>query len=140
MKKEVLSLEASLKELKKFLGIWKDDETFDDDKMQKDYPDILKALQVGLLIFEGDKMVPKYILAEAVTSESGAVVLSEVSFKTRVKPSTQADLADGLKLETQTLKYALRLMAFIIGQPVAMIDNLNRKDYSVIQQVSSVFS
>ena len=140
MKTKALSHEAALEEMHKFLGIWKNDETYTDDRIEEDYPEVIKALESGRLVFESDKMKPKYVLSDPIKNDEGDTTLSELEFKTRIKPSTQADLADGLKLETQSLKYALRLIAFIIGQPMAMIDRFGKKDYKVVSQLASVFS
>lgn len=140
MSKKALSHEAALEEMHNFLSIWKDDEEYTDDKVKEDYPDALQALQEGRLVFEEESMKPKYTLKHPIEKKEGETVLAEVEFKTRIKPSTQAALADGLKLETQALRYGLKVISFIIGQPIAYIDLMHKKDYKTISEITSVFS
>lgn len=137
--KEVISKEVAIEEIRNFLNKYNRRQDFSDSKIEEDYPDALEAVQLGLLVFD-DKKVPLFTLETPIKDDDNEVVLKQVSFKTRIKPSTKANLAEGIDLRKQAVKYSLNVVAFIIDQPKPMLDKFEPFDYDVIQQVSSVFS
>ena len=137
MKDVKISEENALAELKKFIHKWVK-KPVSDDKLADDYSDILEAIMSGNLEINSE-FVPTYTLVHPIKNDSGEVSRSVVNFKTRVKPNAKADLASGLDLQKQTAKYALILIAHVIGCTTAELDKFEREDYDVIQQLSAVF-
>jgi hypothetical protein len=109
------------------------------DDLEKGYPDVLDAIMDGFLSFDKDGL-PVYKLSSPIKTDSGDVTLSEVTFKTRIKPLTLADLAKGLNPQTEVFTLQLRMTAYIIGEPLSMLDKFSAYDYDVISQVGSIFS
>jgi hypothetical protein len=107
--------------------------------LKETYPDVLEAIVDGYLSFDEDGL-PILKLKQPIKSESGNVVLSEVTFKTRIKPTALASIAKGIDLKNDALTLQLKMISYIIDQPVAMLDKFGRYDYDVINQVSTVFS
>lgn len=137
--KEVLSREVAITEVRSFLKKFNRRKTFSDDKIEEDYPDLLEAVQLGLVVFGEDKN-PTFTLETPIKNDEGEITLKEVTFRTRIKPSTKADLASGIDLRKDAAKYSLNVISYIVDQPRAMLDKFEPFDYDVIQQVSSVFS
>jgi len=137
--KELIAREVALSELRNFLNKYNRKQDFSDAKIEEDYPDALEAVELGLLIFD-EKKVPVFTLETPVKNDDGDVALALVNFKTRIKPSTKANLAEGIDLRKQAVRYSLNIVAHIIDQPKPMLDKFEPFDYDVIQQVSSVFS
>lgn len=140
-KTEVLSEEMALKEFTAFLIEWREDGNDDvtDTHIKEMYPNALAALQGGFLVFN-DKKIPTLTLQVPIKDEDDNVVLDTINFRTRIKPSTQADLAKGLDVSKETLLFALNILSYLINQPIAFIDRLSKRDYATAQQVASVFS
>jgi len=109
------------------------------DDLEKGYPDVLDAIMDGFLSFDKDGL-PVYKLSSPIKNDSGDVTLSELTFKTRIKPLTLADLAKGLNPQTEVFTLQLRMTAYIIGEPLSMLDKFSAYDYDVISQVGSIFS
>ena len=136
--KQVISEEIAVKEVHEFITKFaKKPESI--EEIKDAYPNIVDYVCNGLLIFD-DSKVPTLKLMHPIKNTDNEVSISEISFKTRVKPTVKADLADGLNLEKQAPKYALRLISFIISQPVAMLDNFSTEDYDVINELAAVFT
>lgn len=137
--KEVISREVAIEEIRSFLGKYIRRTEFTDEKIEEDYPDVLEAVQMGLITFD-DKKVPTFTLETPIKNEDGDVAVEKVTFRTRVKPTTKAALGEGIDLRKQAIKYSLNVIAYIIDQPKPMLDKFEPFDYDVIQQTSSVFS
>lgn len=138
MKSTAVSKEVALDELEKFVNHYSK-KPFPKNKLEESYPDVLDGIMDGFLSFD-DKQVPTYKLRFPVKTEDGSsVVLSEVSFKTRIKPSTKADLSKGLHPVNEVFAIQLNMLSFIIDQSIAMIDKLDVYDYDTVSQVSAVF-
>lgn len=137
LNKNVTTEENALNELELFINKWvlKPEPK---EKLKDSYPNLLEALMIGNLVID-EKMIPSYKLRTPVLNDKNEVTLSEISFKTRIKPSTQADLADGLDLNKSAAKFALRCIAYITGQATNMLDNFDKEDYNLIREVSAVF-
>ena len=137
--KEVINREVAIQEVRSFLEKFNRRKQYSDEKIEEDYPDVLEAVQLGLLVFDDNK-IPSFTLETPVHNQDGEVVLKDVTFRTRIKPSTKADLASGIDLRKDAAKYSLNIISYIVDQPRAMLDKFEPFDYDVIQQVSSVFS
>ena len=138
MKDKAISKDVALVELEQFVNCYvKKPVPF--NELEETYPDVLEAIMEGLLVFDENK-TPTYKLKHPIKGEeSGNVVLDSLTFRTRIKPSTKADLAKGLFLQTDVLNYQLRVTSYVIDQPIAMLDKLSSFDYDVATQVSTVF-
>ena len=136
--KTVISKEVALVELELFIHKFvKKPVVF--DLLEETYPDVLDAITEGYLSFD-EAGLPVLKLKDPIKSESGNIVLSELTFKTRIKPTALASIAKGIDLKNDTLTLTLRIISYIIDQPVQMLDKFERYDYDVINQVASVFS
>lgn len=137
MKKQVISEEIALNELESFAAKWiKKKES--KEVLKESYPDILESIMTGNLVIDENK-VPIYTLLHPILNSEGQVSVSNVNFKTRIKPTDQANIAKGLDLKTESFMFSLRCISHIIGQPIAMLDNFEKEDYTVIRELSAVF-
>lgn len=136
--KTVISKEVALKELESFVNKFIK-KPLSLDAIEETYPDILEGIIEGFVSFD-ESGLPLLKLKEPIKSDTGDVVLSEISFKTRIKPTSLASIAKGIDLKTDALTLQLRMVSYIIDQPIAMLDKFERYDYDVINQISTVFS
>jgi len=136
-KKQVISDENALNELELFINEWLE-KPEDKDKIQESFPYIFEALTSGNLIID-DNQIPKFNLYRPIKNDDGEISVSEINFKTRIVPSTQAKLGKGLIVGKDQLQYGLNCISYITGQPIAMIDKFNKKDYSTIREIASLF-
>lgn len=98
------------------------------------------ALMQGLLKFDDDKK-PSYTLKDPIKNEAGDVSLSEIQFKTRIFPNEHVKLSKGLNIQKQTMEYALRCQAHLAQLPsVSYLNKLSKFDYTVVQQIGTVFA
>ena len=132
-----ITKEVALDDLEKFVNAYSK-KPVERNALEEGYPDVLDAIMEGNLTFD-EQQVPKLKLSVPVKNEEGGISLSELDFKTRVKPTDKAALGKGLSNTTDILTYQLRVTAHIIGQPIAMLDRLSPYDYDVVSQVSAVF-
>lgn len=132
----LISKEVAIKEVVSFINKYSKTPT-NEDKVDEDYGSILEAICSGNLVITDFK--PKYTLLHPVVAENKENNITELSFRTRITPTTRADLADGLNLQKQGAKFSLRLIACIIAQPVAMLDRFDVDDYEVISELAAVF-
>lgn len=136
--KKVVSKEIALKEVETLINKFvKKPVAF--DEIEETYPDIIDAIMDGYLSFNKEG-VPVLNLKLPIKNEAGDVSLSEINFKTRIKPTSLASIAKGIDLKTDQLSLQLRMVAHIIDQPIAMLDKFGRYDYDVINQICTVFS
>lgn len=98
------------------------------------------ALMQGLLKFGKDKK-PTYTLKDPVKNDKEEVSLSEIEFKTRIFPNEHVKLSKGLNIQKQTMEYALRCQAHLAQLPsVSYLNKLSKFDYTVVQQIGTVFA
>lgn len=135
---KVISEENALAELKVFIQKWVK-KPVPDSNLADEYADILEAIERGNLVIDETTKEPVFTLYSPILNDKGEVSKSVVNFKTRIKPTTKADLAEGLNLKTQVAKYSLVVIAHIIGCTVKELDKFESEDYDVIQQLSTVF-
>lgn len=137
MKEPVMSEEQALLEIEKFVKKWvkRPDPKLE---LKDEYENMLWALMYGHLVLD-ENSNPVYTLTEPVKNDDNEDSVKSISFKTRLKPSTRNDLADGLDLRKQQAKFSSRLISYIISQPVSMLDRFNMEDYDLIAEVSAVF-
>jgi hypothetical protein len=139
MKTDTISKEVALDELESFINKWVK-RPVAKSKLEKTYPDVLDAIIDGFLSID-DEGMPSYKLKFPLKNDEGNVTVSEITgFRTRIKPSTLADLAKGLHPTEEVFQLQLNMTAYILNQPVAMIDKFERYDYDALNQIASVFS
>ena len=109
------------------------------NELEETYPDILQGIMDGLVTF-GEDGVPIYTLKFPIKTDEGDVFLSVINFKTRIKPTTLADLAKGLHPQKEVFMLQLKMTSYIISQSIGMLDKFDRYDYDVINNISAVFS
>lgn len=138
MKKAVISKEVALNDLEKFIDTFVK-KPVAKDKLEEIYPDVLDAIMDGHLSFDKD-MVPTYKLKDPIKLEDGSVLISEIKFRTRIKPLTLRALAKGIDLQKDPMGLSLNMVAYITDQSMEMIDNYEKYDCDAIQQIATVFS
>jgi hypothetical protein len=142
--KKAMTEELAVEELSKFLQKYKKKEfrkgQITNEKILQDYPDVIEAIQDGLIVFD-DKNHLNLELRYPIVAEGSDRDLDTkvVEFRTRIKPTDKANLMDGLNIQTQQAKYVLRYIAYITGLSQNELDKLESEDYDVINQICSVF-
>jgi hypothetical protein len=133
--KEVISEEIAVKEIQEYLSNFVDGEL----NVKEQYPKTLDAVMNGRLLFESD-LTPIYTLIQPLNPDSIDFKVTKLTLKTRVKPTSTATLAKGIDLKTDSVRYSLVLIAHIIGvASISELDNLSKKDYAFIQELTPVF-
>jgi hypothetical protein len=129
--------EVAIEDLRQFLKLRKR-KSMDAEELLETYPDIVEAIQLGLLTLPEDG-APTYILRDPIKGDSGEISTSQIIFKTRITPSEQRKVANGVDLKKDQLLFAHKCLAFVVGQPLAMLDKFEEGDYKVIDQLATVF-
>ena len=132
-----VSKENSIIEVQNF--IFKYDERKKEDwEVENDYPHLLDAVQEGLVVFD-ENSKPIQTLKTPIKNENDEVAVSEIEFRTRIKPNDLANIMKGVDISKNNVEYILRAQSYIIKQPKAMLDKFGKFDYKVIEQICSVF-
>lgn len=134
---EKLTNEQAVKEVQKFVEKY-DDKKKEDWEIENDYPHVIEALKLGLLSFN-EESKPFYKLKYPIKNEEGEVSVTDIDFRTRIKPNDLANVMKGLDISKNQIEYTLRCLSYITKQPKAMLDRFEKFDYKVIEQVSTVF-
>lgn len=136
-KEDVIVEEVAIKELQKYVETFKHEEV-EDWKIKDDYPQLLKALRKGLVEFDKD-MKPSYKLAFPIKTDEGNIAVSDITFRTRIKPSDLANITKGLDVPKHQFEFIIRSLCYITGETKTMLDKFDWFDYKVIEQISTVF-
>lgn len=136
--KAVISEEVALQELKLFIHKWVK-RPCKDDQLAEEYTDILEAIKNGNLVIDSVTKEPIYTLVEPIKNDEGNISKSTVEFKTRIKPTTKANLAEGLDLKKQVARYSLVIISHVIGCTVNELDRFDKEDYDVISSIAMLF-
>lgn len=136
-KEYAVSEEIAIQEMQDFVEKW-DDKKKKDWEIQDLYPQVLIAIQEGLLVIGADKK-PVFTLKYPIKTDEGNVALDVVTFRTRIRPQQLSDIMKGLDISKNQIEYTLRCFAFLTGQPISMLNKLEKFDYKVIDQISTVF-
>ena len=130
--------EVAITELKEFIEYHLDEEIAS-DQVAKDYANVLKAMQRGLLDIK-DMDAPVLTLKKPTTFESGAVDQTKITFLTRIPKSKLASLSKGFDIIKNPIGFANVLTCYLIQQPaVAMLDKYSKVDMKVIDQLTGLF-
>lgn len=136
--KTVISEDVAFEELKSFIHKWVK-RPCKDEQLTDEYVDIFEAIKTGNLIIDSETKVPVYTLISPISNEQGGVSRSTVEFKTRIKPTAKASLAEGLDLKKQVARYSLVIIAHVIGCTVNELDRFDKEDYDVISSIAMLF-
>ncbi|APZ82890.1 hypothetical protein [Flavobacterium phage FL-1] len=137
-KKEVITKDIAISEIETLINRFVK-KPVSTEEIEETYPDIVDAIMDGFLSFN-DEGIPVLKLKFPIKTESGDLFLSEINFKTRIKPTTLASIAKGIDLKTDQFSLQLKMISHIIDQSVPMLDKFERYDYDVISQVCTIFS
>ena len=132
-----ITKEQAIQEIQKFVEKY-DDKKKLDWEVENDYPHVIEAIMLGLLYFD-DSMKPSYVLKYPIKNEEGEDSITQIDFRTRIKPNDLANVMKGLDIAKNQIEYTLRCLSYITKQPKAMLDRFEKFDYKVIEQVSTVF-
>ena len=133
---KLISEELVLNELESFIQEWVE-KPFKRKDLKDVFSKTYSALESGNLTLIDN--VPTYKLNTPIKDEDGEEAITEVNFQTRIVPSEQAKLGKGIDIFNDELEFQLRSISYIIGQPKAIIDKFNKKDYNTIREVASFF-
>lgn len=130
--KSKMTEEMAVEEFYGFISKWKK-RPGTQEEVATGYIDCVDALMDGRLVINENKE-PVYTLSKPVGDKS------EITFKTRIKPSDAANIADGFDVQKQRAKYGLRMICHVAGiATVNELDMLEKDDYDVVSQLSTVF-
>lgn len=135
-KDDVMAKEVAVTEIQLFVERWTD-MPIEDWQVGEEFPNLLRATQKGLVKFTDNK--PKYTLAYPLNSDGGNFNVTEIDFRTRIKPSDLSNITKGLNIAKQQMEYQSRCLCYVTMQGKGILDKLEKFDYKVIEQVSSVF-
>lgn len=132
-KTQSITKELAVDEIKKYLSDFVETE-FD---VEKDYPKILNAVIDGRLVL--GESGPVYSLINPINVGT-EFEQHKLEFKTRVLPSTGANLAKGIDLKNDQITYGLIVTAHITGfANHRELDKLSKKDFQLVQELAPVF-
>ncbi|MES2287267.1 MAG: hypothetical protein V4547_16365 [Bacteroidota bacterium] len=134
----VVTEQMAVDSMKQIIEKW-DEKVKDDEQVRELYPDVLLAIQTG--IFEIDENLKStYKLQVPVLNDKGEESYTKVIFRTRIKPSELAKVTKGINVQKEQFQYLLNVLSFITQLPIPIIDKLSKKDYRVLDQISTIFS
>lgn len=137
--REVISLSQAVNEVRDF--VYYHDELQmgkldDEDLVVERYPNIVNAIQIGLLVID-EKMNPIYTLKDAVGEDE--VSVNVINFRTRIKPMENANITKNLDISKNQWEFLLRCISFLTQQPKGVINNLSKYDFKTIEQICTLF-
>jgi len=107
-----------------------------EEEIKEEYQVSILAVQKGLLVINDN--VPVYTLKEPINPD-GEFALSKIEFKTRIRPNEHSRLSKGLNLQKESFEYSLRCLAFLSQISQGELNKLSKFDYTVVQQLGTVF-
>jgi hypothetical protein len=128
--------EVAIQWVSEFVDLYAMSENTDED-LKDNYPQVIQAVRLGLLTFDNDNAT--LTLKDPLKTETGSLALETVQFKTRIPFSEKKKLSSGINIQKDRYEYFGRIMAYTIGQPVAMLDKIKPFDLKVIEQLSTLF-
>lgn len=136
--------EVAIKELEDFLKIHLKKEfrrgLIDEEKIKEDYPDVIEAIEDGLLVFD-EKHKPTYKLRYPLfeKAENQELVVKEVKIRTRIKGADKSVLLNGLNPQKELGTYIVKTISYITQLSITEVKELEREDYDTLNQLCSVF-
>ena len=142
--KKAIATDVAVNELKEFLKIHLKKEfrrgLITDEKIQEDYPDVIEALEDGLLTFD-DKMKPSYKLRYPLfeQAENKDLVVKQVTFRQRLKGADKSVLLNGLNPQKELGTYIIKTVSYITQLSITEVKELEKDDFETLNQLCSVF-
>ena len=111
-----------------------------DEKIEDDYIDVIEAIEDGLLVFD-DKNKPTYTLRYPLfgNAEDKSLMVTEVTFRSRIKEADKSILMDGLDIKKQLGTYTIKYISYITQLSMTEVKELEKEDFDVLNQICSVF-
>lgn len=135
---EVIPLDLAVIEMAKFVAFHEDEDEKTSEEIQEKYPQAIKALVSGNLVFNDD-YVPVYNLVNPILNDDKEVSYKEIKFRTRIYPLDLARITKGMQVSKEQMLYIVKCISYVSGMPEAIVNKLSKKDYKVVEQVSTVF-
>jgi len=133
-----VSTEVAFAELVEFLKLHRRKEfrrnLLSDDQIKLDYPDLLIAIEDGLLTFNGAQ--PTYELRYPVDAENS---IKKVVPRTRINPVDQANVMNGLDIQKEKGTFIIKKLCFICQISQGDLILMDNEDYETISQLAAVF-
>lgn len=136
-KDPVLPKETAIADIINFVAKW-DEKTKTEDEILEGYPDMIDALMSGDLTID-ENLKAEYRLTTPILNDKQEVAYELIKFRTRIKPTDLAEITKGMNISKQQHLYLLKCMSYITGLPVPTCDKLTKKDYRVLDQISTIF-
>lgn len=137
MNENLVPEEVAVEDMISFVSKW-DEQVKTEEQVKELYPDVLKAIQSGAMTFDDD-LKPTYSLQSPILNDKGEVSYKEIKFRTRIKASDLANITKGMNISKEQVLYLLKCMSYITALPTPIIDKLSKKDYRVLDQLSTIF-
>lgn len=133
-----ISEEVAISDVKVFLE-YHTRANWDDEKINKEHPELVEAVRKGLLVFD-EKQIPTLTLEEPVMTLNGDIDTSSVTFRTRIVASEQQKLAKGIDMKLDGVLFLHKCIAYLTNQKsVAYLDKFGKFDYKRIESISTLF-
>lgn len=132
---EKINKELAIKEVQNLVF----EHTFEEktiDEIEKDYPQLVKAVVEGKVVL-GDK--PTFELYKPILDDEGKEAVSVLEFKTRIKPLSMASLTKGVDLQKDVYMGVILMNCHLSGLAKGLYNNLSKIDEKVVSQLSSIF-
>ncbi len=111
-------------------------EIVDSVTIEKDYPQLIKAVVDGKMVL-GEN--PIFDLYKPILDDEGSVVKSTIEFKTRIKALDMASITKGIDMSKETYLAVVLMNCHLSGMPKGIYNNLSKIDEKVVQQLCSIF-
>lgn len=135
-KQNAVSKEVAVKEIQDFV-FQNESKKLEEWEVEKNFGNLLMAIIDGNVVFE--KNHPKMTLRESIKNDKGEVAVSEIEFRSRVKPSDLREIAKGLNVSEQSLTFVHKCYSYITGQPMPILDKMCKQDFKTIEQICQTF-
>ncbi len=137
-----MSTEVAIEEISKFLQIHLPKEfrrgKMTEEKIKEDYIDVIEAIEDGVLVFD-EHNKPSYKLQNPIKNENGEAVITEISFRARIKGADKTILMNGIDPKKQLGDYMIKVISYMTQLESALVKKLDKQDFEVLNQICSVF-
>ena len=141
-KDKKVATEVAMKDLTKFLKTHLPKEfkrgKMTEERIEEDYIDVLEAIEDGNLIFD-EFGKPIYTLINPLKNVSDEVIVSEVTFRARIKGADKTVLMNGIDPKKQLGDYMIKVISHMTQLAGNLVKKLDKEDFEVLNQICSVF-
>ena len=112
----------------------------DTEKVKESYIDLIEAVEDGKVEFD-EGFHPTLTLYSPLFKESSNEknIVKKISFRNRVKAADKARVMNNLDVENKKGDYTLKLIGFLCQLSNAEVNEIEKSDFDVINQICSVF-